>query len=109
MICGPSRVGIGSHCEPFGLVLDTTRCHVYVCSGEGIDFEDELPGNLLHDLIMTGSGQIGDLGPFGRGEDALVCPQALVPVACEAWADCCGAASAFLSCGLMYGFPFLWS
>ena len=56
LICGPSRVGIGSHCEPFGLVFHTTRCHVYVCSGDGIDFEDELPGYLLHDLIMTGSG-----------------------------------------------------
>ena len=95
---------MGSHCEPLGFVFDITRCHVYVCSGEGIDFEDCLPGNLVHDLIMTSSGQIGDLGPFGHGKDALVYPQAFVPVACEAWAVCCGAASVFLSCGL-YGFP----
>ena len=65
-------------------------------------------GKLLHDLIMTGSGQIGDLGPFGRGKDALVCHQALVPVACGAWAVCCGAAAVFLCFGT-YGFPFLWS
>ena len=77
LIRGPSGVGIGSHCEPFGLVFDTTRCHVYVCKGDGIDFDDGLPENLLHDLIMTGFGQIEDLGSFSRGEDALGCPQAL--------------------------------
>ena len=38
-----------------------------------------LPGNFLHDLIMTGSGQFRDLGSFGRVVNARECPQALSP------------------------------
>ena len=79
---GPSGVGTGSHWEPFGLVFETTLCHTYVCSGEGIDFDDLLPGYFLQALMMTGSGQDRDLGSSGRGLDARCCPQAFVFAPC---------------------------